>query len=211
MSAFPDVLDHLIVATPDVAATVAEFERRLGVRAIVGGRHPAWGTHNALIGLGDRVYLELMGPDPEAPATHGPRPFGIDRLRAPKLAAWVARGVELDALAALASRHGIDLGGVFDRSRTRPDGSVLSWRMTDPLAPRVDGLLPFFIDWGTTAHPAASAPSGGRVLALSAEHPEPERVRVALDALDLDLVVGKGPAPALIAKLATPRGEVELR
>jgi hypothetical protein len=46
---------------------------------------------------------------------------------------------------------------------------------------------------------------------LRAEHPEPEPIRRALAALGAALAVAKGPAPALIATLATPNGVVELR
>ncbi len=49
-------LDHLVYATPDLDATVAELERRLGVRAAVGGRHPGLGTRNRLVGLGGRSW-----------------------------------------------------------------------------------------------------------------------------------------------------------
>ncbi|MEZ7125980.1 VOC family protein [Nonomuraea sp. AD125B] len=71
-------LDHLVYATPDLDATVAELERRLGVRAAVGGRHPGLGTRNRLIGLGGRSYLEVIGPDPEQEEPAGPRPFLIN-------------------------------------------------------------------------------------------------------------------------------------
>ena len=72
-------------------------------------------------------------------------------------------------------------------------------------------MIPFFIDWGDSPHPAASAPVGGRLIGLRARHPEPALVRGLLAALDLDLDVESGAAPGLMAILETPAGLVELR
>jgi catechol 2,3-dioxygenase-like lactoylglutathione lyase family enzyme len=204
-------VDHLVYATPDVAAAVDELENLLGVRAVAGGQHPAWGTRNALIALGPRTYLEIFGPDPGQPEPSRPRPLGVDRLKTSRLATWVAPGVHLERIVEDAKRHGIDLGAVESRSRRRPDGTVLSWTMTDLSLPREGGIVPYFIDWGDSPHPAAGSPAGCVLLHLRAEHPQADRVRAILADLDLDLPLVAGPEPALIATIATPRGQVELR
>jgi hypothetical protein len=74
-----------------------------------------------------------------------------------------------------------------------------------------DGIVPFFIDWGTTPHPASSAAPGATLIALRAEHPDPTKVRMILNQLGFDLPVTKGPTPALVATIDSPRGRVELR
>lgn len=204
-------VDHIILATPDVDDSADRLTTTLGVRAVAGGRHPAWGTHNALIALGDLVYLEIVGPDLEAPAPEAPRPFGLDSLSAPRLVTWSVRGRALDALAAQARTNGIELGDVLRRTRRRPDGVLLSWEMTDSAAPRADGIVPFFIDWGATPHPATTSPRGGTLVGLRARHPEAAGVQVMLRSLGLALEVEPGDAPELIATLETRRGEIELR
>jgi hypothetical protein len=203
-------VDHILYAARDLAEGVERIEALLGVRAGPGGRHPAWGTHNALIGLGARTYLEIIAPDPEAPAPAVPRPLGLDTLAAPRLASWVAAATDLERVAAAARAHGVNLGEVMRRSRLRPDGATLQWTMTDPAAPREGGIVPFFIDWGDTPHPAASAPPGGRLIGLRARHPDAARVAGLLRALGLGLGVEHGDQPGLIATLETPRGRVEL-
>lgn len=204
-------VDHIILATPDVEDTADRLTTTLGVRAVPGGRHPAWGTHNALIALGDLAYLEIVGPDLEAPASEVPRPFGLDSLSAPRLATWAVRGRALEALVGQARANGIELGEVQRRTRRRPDGVLLSWAMTDSAAPRADGIIPFFIDWGATPHPATSSPRGGTLVGLRARHPDAAGVRAMLESLGLALDVEPGDAPELIVTIETRRGEIELR
>jgi hypothetical protein len=88
---------------------------------------------------------------------------------------------------------------------------LLSWRLTVSPALNADGIVPFFIDWGETPHPAASLPKGCVLIALRAEHPDAKRIRAELSGLGLSLSVDAGSAPALIATIRTPHGDIELR
>ncbi len=204
-------LDHLVYATPDLNVGIETIEKMLGVRATPGGQHPGLGTRNALVALGPASYLEIIGPDPEQPKPAGPRRFGIDGLKAPRIVRWVAKGTELDKIATSAADKGVKLGPVIPGSRRRPDGVVLAWRYTDPATEVADGLVPFFIDWGTSPHPSATAARGATLLSVRAEHPDAERVQKMIEALGLDLHVQKGSAPAIIATIDSPKGRVELR
>ena len=204
-------LDHLVYATPDLNLGIDTIEKVLGVRATPGGQHPGLGTRNALVALGPSSYLEIIGPDPEQPKPAGRRRFGIDELKAPRIVRWVAKGTELEKVAAAASDRGIKLGAVIPGSRRRPDGVVLAWRYTDPATEVADGLVPFFIDWGTSPHPSATAARGATLISVRAEHPDAERVQKMIEALGLDLRVQKGAAPAIIATIESPKGRVELR
>jgi hypothetical protein len=208
---FLSKVDHLVYATPDLAAGVERVERLLGVKAIPGGQHPGAGTRNALIRLGEASYLEIIGPDPDQQKVNIPRRFGIDELQAPRLVTWAAKGTDLEGIVEKAKSHGVDLGQVQAGSRRRPDGVLLSWRLTVSPTLNSDGIVPFFIDWGETPHPAASLPKGCLLVGLRAEHPDADSVRGGLSVLGLDLVVAPRPVPALIATINTPHGKVELR
>jgi hypothetical protein len=203
-------VDHIIYATPDLDRGIAEIEKLTGVRAKFGGQHPGRGTRNALIALGRTSYMEIIAPDPDQPESKEPRSLGVGELKQSKLVSWAAKGTELSQFVEEAKRKGIEFGPLSPGSRKRPDGVVLSWTSaavnTDPKS----DLIPFFIDWGKSPHPAESAPAGLTLVELRAEHPEPERVQRVLNGLGLDLVVRKGTKPALIAVIKGPRGTVEL-
>jgi glyoxalase-like protein len=204
-------VDHLVYATPDLQVGVETIERLLGVRATPGGRHPGRGTRNALLSLGPGIYLEIIGPDPEQPTPAQARPFGIDDLEEPRLVTWAARGKELEQLVSDAARRGVELGEVTSGSRQRADGVVLAWRYTDPRTVVAGGIVPFFIDWGKTPHPASTAAQGAVLIGLLAEHPDSEQVQGTLSRLGLDLRVQRGSRVALVATVSSPRGRVELR
>ena len=207
------MIDHLVYATPDIDGTVEELAGRLGVRATAGGRHPGIGTRNALLGLDGGAYLEIIGVDREAEARpEGPRPFGLDRIDEPRLAAWAASAAGIEDCVARARQAGYDPGPVQAMSRRRPDGVELQWRLTPPSAEAVD-LVPFLIEWGDgVAHPSTTSVGGCRLVSFSAEHPDPGGVNAALQALGVELVVKPASAgPALIAAIGGPGGTVELR
>jgi hypothetical protein len=203
--------DHVVYGVADLDAAMDELAERLGVGPAPGGRHVGRGTHNALLGLGDGAYLEVIAADPERAPAPGPMAFALDRLRLPRLVGWACRTADLDERVAAARERGHDPGEVRPMSRRRPDGSLLEWRLTrhDPDPDRL--VVPFLIDWGTSPHPSETAPSGVRLVELRGEHPEPEAVRKVLEALGATLPVDEGPEPALVATLDTPRGRVVLR
>lgn len=203
-------LDHLVYGVPDLAVAVDELAARTGVQATPGGRHVGLGTHNALLALGPEMYLELIAPDPTQPPPAMPRPFGLDTLTTPRLLTWAIKAPDIEVCVAAARAAAYDPGVVLSMSRARPDGVRLAWRLT--LTPRLqgDGLVPFFIDWGTTPHPANGIATGCVLTDLHAEHPEPGFIRPLLNAVRAELPLSRGPTAMIIATLETPRGRVQL-
>jgi hypothetical protein len=200
-----------VYATPDLQLGVERVETLVGVRATAGGQHLGRGTRNALLSLGSHAYLEIIGPDPEQPPPAQARQFGIDDLKEPKLVTWACNETNLEQRIRDAERSGVLLGGVISGSRRRADGVMLSWRYTNPRTVVADGIVPFFIDWGETPHPALTAAQGASLVGLSAEHPDAEQVQRILSGVGINLPVQRGRQPALVAAISSPRGRVELR
>ena len=171
-------LDHLVVAADTLDQGEDYLASLLGVRPQRGGKHVAMGTHNSLLKLGERCYLEVIAIDPDAAAPSRPRWFDLDRpaMRAllaqqPRLIHWVARTDDIEA-ARRASP--IDPGPVHAVSR----GSF-RWRITIPddgSRPGA-GVLPTLIQWEDARHPADDmADAGVRMPRL------PRRIRNRRDA-----------------------------
>lgn len=199
-------IDHLVYACPNLNDAIEEMAALTGVRAAHGGQHPGAGTRNALLSLGQRRYLEIIGPDPAQPDPPEARPFGLDALRHPALRAWAARPDDLEAAMRAAQEMGVDLGeGVAGRRHT-PDGALLQWRMT--AAPDTDGpaIIPFLIDWGVSPHPSARAPGEVTLAQFVILTPDPDRVTRLFAALGLTVTVEQAAKEGLRAVLRGPTG-----
>ncbi|HEU5265470.1 MAG TPA: VOC family protein [Jatrophihabitans sp.] len=200
------MLDHVVLAAPDLGRAVAQFADRTGLVPAPGGSHPGLGTANYLVALGPNAYLELIGPDPDQPRPAPDRPFLVDRLPAPRIVTWAIRTADIDAAVTDARRRGYDPGAPRAMSRATPTGEVLRWRLTPPRPEVDDGLVPFLIDWGATAHPAGRRLPSVGLVGLRATHPDPDAIQPRLRALDAALPVDAGPRAALILTIETPRG-----
>ncbi|MEU1271457.1 VOC family protein [Streptomyces sp. NPDC005799] len=207
MNAIPAHLDHLVLATPDLAATVADFTERTGVEPAPGGAHVGLGTRNHLVSLGGSRYLEIIGPDPEQMRPDGPRPFAVDELASARPVTWAISPPDLDAAVAAARARGYDPGDIRPMSRRRPDGTLLRWRLTDGDTQHPSGLVPFLIDWGSSVHPTATDLPTTPLLELSASAPDPDEIRPLLSALNAELALVQGPL-GITFTVGTPLGPV---
>ena len=50
-------IDHLVYTAPSLGEGIAEIESIFGITPVIGGQHPQYSTHNALLSLGDSTYL----------------------------------------------------------------------------------------------------------------------------------------------------------
>ncbi|MEO7125547.1 MAG: VOC family protein [Nakamurella sp.] len=204
------LLDHLVYATPDLAATLTDFHKRTGVEPTAGGRHLGLGTRNYLVVLGSSSYLEIIGPDVDKPPDPGREmPFGITDLTAGRLVTWAIHPADIEMTAAASAQAGADQGPIVSMQRARPDGILLSWRLTTPTPMPMGGVVPFLIDWGSSPHPAADdVPSAG-LISLRGCNPDPDAAGQVMSALHVRLPL-TAQAPKLAVVLETPHGLVEL-
>ena len=150
----------------------------------------------------------VIAIDPEQPSTTEVLFAGLRELKEPRFISWAEAVADIGEIARRAKAAGIGADGPLDGSRRQADGSLLEWKTLRPTSPLA--LVPFFIAWGKETHPSQTTPRGCRLLSFTIEHPQAEEVRKLLAALGTGADVRAGPAPRLIARLETPKGEVEL-
>jgi len=71
-------------------------------------------------------------------------------------------------------------------------------------------VLPFFLDWGSTEHPASRCKKGATLLNLNLEHPGSDKIARIAEISELDTDVCSGALPKIAAHIRCPRGDVLL-
>jgi hypothetical protein len=171
------------------------------------------GTHNCLLKLGEKLYLEVIAINRNAPRPNRPRWFQLDDpdpSQPIRLATWIAR---TDDIHAAATASPIPLGKVEPMSRGQ-----MNWLITIPEdgSPPLHGIAPTLIQWTAGAHPAAILQESECALVrLEGFHPEPEKVIRVLDSIGFegDFRVSALPPsqkPYLVAHIQTPGGVRQL-
>jgi Glyoxalase-like domain len=189
-------LDHVLLATHDLAAAARELELH-GLASVEGGRHPGFGTENRIVPLGD-AYLELVSVADEADAacTAFGRWVAAGRSVPFSPLGWAVRTSRLD-------EHAKRLGlAVESGARARAGGGVLRWRSAGLAAAAAEPCLPFFIAWEPgTVLPGRSPvrhSAGGVAVAHLVLDGAPARLADWLGGARLPIAARPG-APALAA------------
>ena len=204
-------VDHLVFTRPELTDGIDELEELCGVRASVGGRHADWGSHNALLSLGPRTYLEIIAPDPASslPAARRPPVFTVPGRNL--INGWVVNHPDVHRATALLREGGCPMGDPVAGRRVLPDGRTLEWTLSDPFADSFDGIMPMLIDWGVSPHPGAGSPTGCTLQGLRLGHPRGRELVRLLERIDVPTPLVEDDEPFIEAELSTPVGPLALR
>ena len=196
-------IDHVILPVRDLALEAAELEARYGLASVEGGRHPAWGTANRIVPLGES-YLELVAVVDNETAGQSALGQWIAAATPGRLLGWAVR---TDSIEAVGRRLGLP---VLPGSRTTPNGAVISWRSVGADIAVHQSGLPFFIQWGDGVPLPGSAAVAHRVgpvtLKLLSVAANQERLAEWLGDHDLPIAV-TGLSGTLALTLTGGRGD----
>jgi glyoxalase-like protein len=209
-------LDHVIWACADLEHGARRFEALTGVCPRYGGVHAGGLTHNALVGLGNRCYFEILAPvGPAAPgddnwcrfarAAHEPRIMTYC-LRSPR---------PLSELASAFNAFGWQNAVVAGNGRTTPEGVRLRWQWLGPTVERFGLAFPFFIDWLDSPHPAETlgpAQPGSEILLqhFAVGHPDAAELSRTLGEIGAAVDTYAADTVQFRVQLQTPLGNVSL-
>ena len=191
-------------AVPDLENSMAEIASITGIVPSDGGVHPGNGTRNALLGLSNSSYLEIIGPDKKQNLENTLGELLV-RKNTSGIRAWAVAVSDLASVADVAQELGFRVRDRKEMSRKTPEGSLLEWELLF----LEDALLPFFIDWKGSEHPARKAPSGCGLVELSISAEEPKVYQELLNKFQLEVIVSEG-GPAISAIIRSPKGDWSL-
>ena len=208
--------DHVIWACADLERGAHRFEALTGVRPRYGGVHASGLTHNALVGLGGRRYLEVLAPVGPAGRNDDEWCRLARAAHEPRILTYCLRSARpLSALAAIAGSSGWKNAVVASNGRTTPEGVKLRWQWLAPAVERFGLAFPFFIDWLDSPHPTdslgTSQPESEILLqSFAVGHPDAVELRRTLEEIGSAVDTYAADSVQFRLQLKTPRGTVSL-
>ena len=133
-------IDHIVIAGPALDDLRATYTA-LGFTVVRGGRHPI-GSYNALVGLGDGAYIELLSFYERSPQHYW---WEAVHVKGGGLIDFCAQTDDIRADYAAFEAQGVDMSPLVGLSRERFDGYHLSW-LNNEIYGRYQGLIPFLIE-----------------------------------------------------------------
>ncbi|MFM0739640.1 VOC family protein [Paraburkholderia xenovorans] len=121
-------LDHIVIRVQDLEHTIAHFSA-LGFTVQRGGTHADGATHNALIGLADGSYFELIAFLRDA-RTH--RWWDENNRVGDGFVDYALLPQSVAATIEAARERGLAYNGPIAGGRLRPDGERLEWQLGTP-------------------------------------------------------------------------------
>ncbi|MXW72872.1 MAG: VOC family protein [Acidimicrobiaceae bacterium] len=202
-------IDHVIWAAPSLDDACRQFESLTGVSPVYGGQHTDGDTHNAVIGLGDRRYLEILAAKPDT-KTADPWALYCRALPEPRLFTYAMRPpLPIDEFHQYLVESGLSNDDVTKGGRRTPDGRILDWRYCGARANGHGGLVPFFIEWDR-GHATESLVVKIATEDFSLRSPDPQGLSQHLERMKIKQTVEFSEKPGLDLALSTPKGSVHL-
>ncbi len=205
------IVDHIVYAVHNLESAIQQFDHLLGCRPVLGGKHQNQGTKNAVMHLGDQIYLELLTIDHENIEVMPPRWMGIDQLEEPAATRWALKSSDLKHDRSVLKNFDPTLGKIQKGKRELANGELLSWQMILPSNGSQIDLIPFMCDWqNSDVHPTDQMQLACQLLEVKLSHPNPESLQPLFDQLSIEQQIHKSEKPELKILLKCPNGIVEI-
>jgi hypothetical protein len=196
-------IDHLVIAGATIEEASSFVEKTLGLELEPGGKHQRYSTHNRLLKLDHKIYIEVIAIDPDVDKPKTSRWFNLDKFSgAPRIINWVCR---CDNLTKILNGFPKSVGEIISMER-----GFLTWDITVSIT----GVLPFggahpsIIQWKKKVHPTSQLLEHNLSLDfLEITHPNAEELKTYLNSFsDSRIRIKQGSHVNFLAKINTPAG-----
>lgn len=202
-------IDHFIWIAKDYENGKKTIMEKFETAPVDGGKHLGYGTQNALLGLGENLYLEILSPDLEqAQPNHWSR--AIFAANSDGIFHWAAKCSDLKSLHNKALACGYESSGPLAFSRKAPNGEIFSWQLLFLGGHNFGALVPFFIDWGNTPHPSKNIPMGGQLYRFSLASPQANSLRKFMQSLDINVDITQSEIARIDIEVKTKNSTISL-
>lgn len=186
-----NTLDHIVLAAPDFAEAMKEFEAMTGIRPSVGGSQKGLGTLTARVGFDNHSFIEIIAPDPKKAGPIGEQLMNMEEGSLIPIH-YAIRQTDLSDLADDYVPN--ELGYDPDRIamfKAGTDGAPRKWEMLFMHGHFHGGTVPYFVDWGECEHPISSIAQVGSLKGLVVSCPAGSAVHELLKGIkDVTVVDG---------------------
>lgn len=201
-------IDHIVYAVANLELSIEKFKKATGLEVYAGGEHPDWGTHNAIVRIGEQTYLEFLAKKKTGQPVHNQTWMGLDFLDGDKITRWALASKDVEQDVKYLQKYKQELATIVIGSRAIDEHKMLNWLMTTVLpSPEVEPA-PFLIDWKKSEHPTSAIPQNCSIKSFIIEHAESEVLKKLLEKLQCPIEIYPSHTTQLKLVLDTPKGEI---
>jgi hypothetical protein len=202
-----NVLDHIVLAAPDLEKAIQKFEELTGIMPTHVGPLQGLGAKTAHVGLDNNRYIEILAPDDEDP---GPLGEELKKLQDGSLTPY-HYAIRSSEVSRLIEGYVYDVLG-WDPDhiamvQALPNNSLRQWDLLTMYGHDMGGAAPYYVKWNDHArHPTACIPLNATLTSFKVRVPKGHDVHKLITGVGgLDIEYGE---PLLECVLKTPNGSV---
>jgi hypothetical protein len=202
-----NVLDHIVLAAPDLELAMQQFEDMTGIKPTPVGPLQGLGVCTAHVGLDNSRYIEILAPD-----KNNDGPLGDDLRALPEGTLtpyhYAIRSSEVSTLVEgyISDVLGWDPDHIA-MVQALPDASLRQWDLLTIYGHGVGGIAPSYVKWKKAeTHPTATIALKAKLKACTIRAPEGHAVFKLITGVD-GITTGFG-EPLLEVSVETPNGTI---
>lgn len=202
-----NVLDHIVLAAPDLEKAMEQFEQMTGIMPTHVGPLQGLGAKTAHVGLDHNRYIEILAPDLDNP---GPLGDELKTLEEGTLAPY-HYSIRSSDVSRLIEGYVYDVLG-WDPDhiamvQALPDNSMRQWDLLTMYGHDMGGCAPYYVKWNDPAqHPTSCIPLNATLAACTIHAPENHDVHKLIAGVGgINVEFGD---PMLECSFDTPKGTV---